>query len=85
MKTCKDCIHFDICDDFLPPDDCSSFKDASKFIELPSSKSLQEILNNLKPISHEDIEMALKQMETADDIVGCTMKWVIENSKMEEI
>lgn len=36
MKTCKDCIHFEVCcyvDMFLPP--CDSFKDKSKFIELP--------------------------------------------------
>ena len=88
MKTCKDCIHYDIClgafgECFYKT--CDSFKDKSQFIELPSSKSLQEVWNNLKPISHENIEMALKQMETADDIVGCAMKWVIENSKMEEI
>ena len=36
MKTCKDCIHFEVCcyvDVFLPA--CDSFKDKSKFIELP--------------------------------------------------
>ena len=38
MKTCKDCIHFEVCcyvDMFLPI--CDSFKDKSKFIELPCS------------------------------------------------
>lgn len=96
MTTCKDCIHYPICsflgvaryDNFdyeYQNTTCIGFKDKSQFIELPSSKSLQEVLNNLKPISHEDIEMTLKQMETADDIVGCTIKWVIENSNIEEI
>lgn len=36
MKTCKDCIHFEVCcyvDVFLPA--CDSFKDKSKIIELP--------------------------------------------------
>lgn len=36
MKTCEDCIHFEVCcyvDMFLPV--CDSFKDESKFIELP--------------------------------------------------
>ena len=40
MKTCKDCIHYDIClgafGDWLPKI-CDSFKDKSKFIELPCS------------------------------------------------
>ena len=38
MKTCKDCIHFEVCcyvDMFLPI--CDSFKDKSKFIEIPCS------------------------------------------------
>lgn len=38
MKTCKDCIHYDIClgafGDCLYKT-CDSFKDSSKFIELP--------------------------------------------------
>lgn len=36
--TCEDCIHFEVCcyvDRFLPI--CDSFKDKSKFIELPCS------------------------------------------------
>lgn len=36
IKTCEDCIHFEVCcyvDKLLPP--CDSFKDKSKFIELP--------------------------------------------------
>lgn len=36
MKTCEDCIHLEVCcyvDMFLPA--CDSFKDKSKFIELP--------------------------------------------------
>lgn len=38
MKTCEDCIHFEVCcyvDRGLPI--CDSFKDKSKFIELPCS------------------------------------------------
>ena len=39
MKTCKDCIHCDVCQ--LDPNtlvnDCEWFKDKSKFIELPCS------------------------------------------------
>lgn len=38
MKTCKDCIHFEVCcyvDMFLPI--CDSFKDKSELIELPCS------------------------------------------------
>lgn len=106
MKTCEDCIHYEVCEGYIPTDldkdiwdlcaqgksdeipdidkRCSSFKDKSRFIELPCSRSLQVVLNNLKPISHKDIEMALKQMETSDDIVGRTIKRLIENSNMEE-
>ena len=35
MKTCKDCIHFDICYRDILISVCDSFKDKSKFIELP--------------------------------------------------
>ena len=65
MKTCKDCIHFEVCcyvDVFLPA--CDSFKDKSKIIELPcaidKNQSLQEYMNNLNSISYEDLEIALK-------------------------
>ena len=58
MKTCEDCIHFEVCcyvDVFLPA--CDSFKDKSKFIELPCSidknQSLQEYMNNLNSISFD--------------------------------
>ena len=68
MQTCKDCIHFEVCcyvDMFLPI--CDSFKDKSKFIELPCSidknQSLQEYMNNLNSISYEDLEIALKQID----------------------
>lgn len=37
MKTCEDCIHYDICYDGLDRPICDSFKDSSKFIELPCS------------------------------------------------
>lgn len=39
--TCKDCIHYDICEKFYTDEDmrvltyCSDFKDKSKYIELP--------------------------------------------------
>ena len=39
MKNCEDCIHFEVCcyvDDVLPT--CDSFKDKSKFIELPRNE-----------------------------------------------
>ena len=35
MKTCEDCIHFDICYRDILISVCDSFKDKSKFIELP--------------------------------------------------
>ena len=35
MKTCEDCIHFDICYRDILLSVCDSFKDKSKFIELP--------------------------------------------------
>lgn len=37
MKTCKDCIHCDVCllDSYTPANDCDYFKDKSKFLELP--------------------------------------------------
>ena len=41
MKTCEDCIHYDIClgayGMFIPTHCCDSFKDRSRFIELPCS------------------------------------------------
>ena len=40
MKTCEDCIHYDIClgaFGVLVNRICDSFKDKSKFIELPCS------------------------------------------------
>ena len=44
MKTCKDCIHSGVCGQYLLPferdkveEHCESFKDKSKFIELPCS------------------------------------------------
>ena len=65
MKTCKDCIHFEVCcyvDVLLPA--CDSFKDKSKYIELPcdidKNQSFQEYMNNLNSISYEDLEIALK-------------------------
>lgn len=41
MKTCKDCIHYEMCN-VLPGEEattnnCTFFKDKSKFIELPCS------------------------------------------------
>ena len=38
--TCKDCIHYEACDFHFnlkeyPPDNCTLFKDKSRFIELP--------------------------------------------------
>lgn len=45
MKTCKNCIHSGVCGQYLLPwerdsveEHCESFKDKSKFIELPFSK-----------------------------------------------
>lgn len=37
MKTCKDCIHCEVCclDERTPVDSCEWFKDKSKFIEKP--------------------------------------------------
>ena len=35
MKTCEDCIHFNICERDILISVCDSFKDKSKFIELP--------------------------------------------------
>ena len=49
MKTCKDCIHYDVCDYFVKirietlsdancSENCLFFQDKSEFIELPFSK-----------------------------------------------
>lgn len=83
--TCKDCIHFEVCcyvDRGLPI--CDSFKDKSKFIEIPRSvdknQSLQEYMNNLNSISYEDLEIALKQIEYGNDIIR---KWLIDNNCLE--
>ena len=49
MKTCKDCIHFEVCcyvDVFLPA--CDSFKDKSKIIELPCAIGDNVYMINLK-------------------------------------
>ena len=41
MATCKDCLHFDICEEYaggfeyLPKYCCEDFKDRSRFVELP--------------------------------------------------
>ena len=85
--TCEDCIHFEVCcyvDRGLPI--CDSFKDKSKFIELPcpidKNQSLQEYMNNLNSISYEDLEMALKQIEYGNNIIR---KWLIDNNCLEDI
>ena len=83
--TCEDCVHFEVCcyvDRFLPI--CDSFKDKSKFIELPcpidKNKSLQEYMNNLNSISYEDLKIALKQIEYGNNIIR---KWLIDNNCLE--
>lgn len=85
--TCEDCIHFEVCcyvDRGLPI--CDSFKDKSKFIKLPypidKNHSLQEYMNNLNSISHEDLEIALKQIEYGNNIIR---KWLIDNNCLEDI
>ena len=41
MKTCKDCLHYEVCKaienelDMIPPSQCGCFKDKSRYIELP--------------------------------------------------
>lgn len=37
MKTCKECIHFVVCEEVptKSADDCDFFKDRSQFVELP--------------------------------------------------
>ena len=38
MKTCRDCIHYEVCQDgSYRQSTCDSFKDKSRFIELPCS------------------------------------------------
>ena len=83
--TCEDCIHFEVCcyvDRGLPI--CDSFKDKSKFIELPcpidKNQHLQEHMNNLNSISYEDLKIALKQIEYGNDIIK---KWLIDNNGLE--
>ena len=83
--TCEDCVHFEVCcyvDRFLPI--CDSFKDKSKFIELPcpidKNQSLQEYMNNLNSISYEDLKIALKQIEYGNNIIR---KWLIDNNCLE--
>ena len=87
MKTCEDCIHYDIClgaFGALVSRVCDSFKDKSKFIELPRSldknQSLQEYMNNLNSISYEDLEIALEQIEYGNNIIR---KWLIDNNCLE--
>ena len=40
MATCKDCVHFVVCEEVptKSADDCDFFKDRSQFIELPCNK-----------------------------------------------
>lgn len=83
--TCEDYIHFEVCcyvDRGLPI--CDSFKDKSKFIELPcpidKNQSLQEYMNNLNSISYEDLKIALKQIEYGNNIIR---KWLIDNNCLE--
>lgn len=87
MKTCKDCIHYDICLGAFGCciyKTCDSFKDKSKFIELPcpidKNQSLQEYMNNLNSISYEDLKIALKQIEYGNNIIR---KWLIDNNCLE--
>ena len=84
--TCEYCIHFEVCcyvDRGLPT--CDSFKDKSKFIEVPcaidKNQSLQEYMNNLNSISYEDLKIALKQIEYGNNIIK---KWLIDNNCLEE-
>ena len=45
MATCKDCVHYDVCEFHLDEkttmtvNECMHFKDASKFVELPCKVS----------------------------------------------
>jgi len=65
MKTCRDCIHFDICDVFnifnadggmnFEFKTCNDFKDEAKFIKLPC---IREFLNG-EHIAYEVIDWSL--------------------------
>ena len=62
MKTCKDCIHFEVCcyvDRFLPV--CDSFKDKTKIIELPVP-----VGTDLYRIDERDVLCCFNQREKDD-------------------
>ena len=44
MSTCKECIHFVVCDEVptKSADDCDFFKDRSRFVELPLIDDYEE-------------------------------------------
>lgn len=57
MKTCKDCIHYDVCaydKDVLgfPKTMCDFFKDHSRFIELPELEDYTEVITLDEAIDH---------------------------------
>lgn len=38
MKTCEECIHYDLCSEYYYAGDlCGGFKDSARFVELPCS------------------------------------------------
>ena len=64
-------------------EDCH-FKEECWFDEYKEEeKSLQKVLNNARPFSHEEIKLALGETETVDDdVIGRTIKWMTDGQRL---
>ena len=54
MATCKECIHFVVCDEVPTKsvDDCDFFKDCSRFVELPDDGDYDTVTTIDEAIDH---------------------------------
>lgn len=54
MATCKDCIHFVVCEEVptKSADDCDFFKDRSRFVELPDVVDYDTVTTIDEAIDH---------------------------------
>lgn len=68
MATCKDCLHFEVCDDYQRRlANCNHFKDRSKFIELPCK--VGDILYHPVPLRNIIAEYRIKSFQIYSNCV----------------
>ena len=75
MATCKDCVHFVVCEEVptKSADDCDFFKDRSRFIELPCNKINAIVESNIydeEEIYYDCTVQVLRNSITGETSVG---------------